>query len=192
MALLLIPVMAQAAPTPPDELARQTVQKVLNDMRGQRDYLRQHPQALYHLINKDLVPLVDLPYMSQLVLGRYWRTASPSQRDRFETAFKNMLIRTYGNALLGFTDSTQIKYLPIRAPKGAQNVTFHAIITTKKGQSYHINLNLQLVSGQWKVYDASVGNLDFMINYRGQFTSQIRRKGLENVIERMEKKYNPE
>ena len=105
---LMLPGLAAAEPTPPQQLAKQTVQKVLSDMDGRRDELRNNPQELYQLVDRDLVPLIDLPYMSQLVLGRYWREATPEQRDRFQTAFKNMLIRTYGSALLGFNDNVDI------------------------------------------------------------------------------------
>ncbi|WP_353180622.1 ABC transporter substrate-binding protein [Salinisphaera sp. T5B8] len=187
---LLVPALALAAPTPPDQLARQTVETVLSKMEARRDELRQNPQELYALIDKELVPLVDLPYMSQLVLGRAWRTATPEQRERFQTAFKNMLIRTYGNGLLSFDDSQEIEYQPVRAPEGAEDVTFRATVTTDDGQKTPVTFQLHVVDGEWKIYDGSVGNLSFVTNYRGQFNSQIRNGGLEQLIERMEARYN--
>jgi len=187
---LLVPALALAAPTPPDQLARETVQSVLSKMEGRRDELRKNPQELYQLIDRELVPLVDLPYMSQLVLGRAWRTATPEQRDRFQTAFKNMLIRTYGNGLLSFDDSQEIEYQPVRAAEGADDVTFRAIVTTDDGQKTPVTFQLHIVDGEWKIYDGSVGNLSFVTNYRGQFNSQIRSGGLEQLIERMESRYS--
>lgn len=188
---LLAPTLALAAPTPPDQLAKQTVQKVLSDMHGHRAELRNNPQQLYQLIDRDLIPLMDLRYMSQLVLGRYWRQASPEQRQRFQVAFKNMLIRTYGSSLLGFDDNVKIDYLPVRAEQGAKDVTFNAVIKGDGGQDTPISLKLHQVDDKWKVYDGSVGNLSFVTNYRGQFNSQIRRNGLESLIDKMEKRYNP-
>ncbi|AWN14389.1 phospholipid-binding protein MlaC [Salinisphaera sp. LB1] len=186
---LMAPALASAAPTPPQQLAKQTVQKVLNDLQGHRAELRKNPQKLHALINRDLVPLIDLPYMSRLVLGRYWRQASPAQRQRFQQAFKNMLIRTYGSALLGFNNNVKIEYRPVRAAKDAKNVTFNAVIHSPNGQDTPVSLQLHEVDGQWKVYDGSIGNLSFVTNYRGQFNSAIRREGLENFIEQLEKRY---
>ena len=186
---VMAPALASAAPTPPQQLAKQTVQKVLNDLDGRRPELRNNPQELYNLIDRDLVPLIDLPYMSQLVLGRYWRQASPQQRQRFQTAFKNMLIRTYGSALLGFNDNVNIEYKPVRAADDANNVTFNAVIKSPNGQDTPVSLQLHQVDDQWKVYDGSVGNLSFVTNYRGQFNSAIRREGLEDFIEQLEKRY---
>lgn len=187
---LLVPALALAAPTPPDQLARETVQSVLSKMEGRRDELRKNPQELYALIDAELLPLVDLPYMSQLVLGRAWRTATPEQRERFQTAFKNMLVRTYGNGLLSFDDSQEIEYQPVRAAEGADDVTFRAIVTTDDGQKTPVTFQLHIVNDEWKIYDGSVGNLSFVTNYRGQFNSQIRNGGLEQLIERMESRYN--
>lgn len=187
--LLLVPGLAMAAPTPPDQLARETVQTVIDRMDGHRQELRQNPQALYDLINSELVPLIDLPYMSQLVLGRAWRNASPEQRQRFQAAFKNMLIRTYGNGLLSFDGSQDIEYQPVRAADDAQDITFRAIVTTDDGQKTPVTFQMHVVDGEWKIYDGSVGNLSFVTNYRGQFNSQIRNGGLEQLIERMESRY---
>lgn len=187
---LLVPALAFAAPTPPDQLARETVQSVMSQMDGRRNELRQNPQELYQLIDNELVPLIDLPYMSQLVLGRAWRTATPEQRDRFQTAFKNMLIRTYGNGLLSFDGSQDIEYQPVRADEGAEDVTFRAIVTTDDGQKTPVTFQMHVVNDEWKIYDGSVGNLSFVTNYRGQFNSQIRNGGLEKLIERMEARYN--
>lgn len=180
-----------AGPIPPEQLARQTVQKVLNDLDGKREELRKHPQQLYALIKRDLLPLIDTKYMSQLVLGRYWREATPEQRKRFETAFTNMLIHTYGSSLLGFNNSVKIEYKPIRAPKGATDVIFRAVLKQPNGTDTPITLHLHLVDGHWKAYDGSVGSLSFVTNYRGQFSSYIRRHGLEKTIEELERRYNP-
>ncbi|MGN8199967.1 MlaC/ttg2D family ABC transporter substrate-binding protein [Salinisphaera sp. RV14] len=187
---LMAPALASAAPTPPQQLAKQTVQKVLNDLDGHRAELRKNPQKLYALINRDLVPLIDLPYMSQLVLGRYWRQASPAQRQHFQKAFKNMLIRTYGSALLGLNNNVKIDYMPVRAAKDAKDVTFNAVIHSRNGQDTRVSLKLHKVDGHWKVYDGSIGNLSFVTNYRGQFNSAIRREGLDHFIEQLEKRYS--
>src|SRR5699024_6629409 len=165
-----------------------TVETLLQAMDGRRDELRANPQQLYALVNRVLVPLVDLNYMSQLVLGRYWRTATPEQRERFKKAFKTMLIRTYGNALLGFTKD-RIEFQPVRAPKDADKITFRAMVITDSGDKVPVSLEMHLVDNQWKVYDGRVGSLSFVTNYRSQFSSYIRRNDLEDLISKMEKRY---
>lgn len=190
---LLIPLMATAAPAnsepkAPQQIAQDTVQTLLQAMQGRRDELRANPQQLYALVNRILVPLVDLDYMSQLVLGRYWRIATPQQRERFKQAFKAMLVRTYASALLGFDDET-VKYLPVRASENADNITFRAIVITESGDQVPVALDMHLVDGQWKVYDGRVGSLSLVTNYRSQFSNYIQNKGLESLIKKMEQRY---
>lgn len=185
--LAALPAAAAESPTP-RQIAKETVQTLLNAMEGRRDELRQNPQQLHQLIKRVLVPLVDVDYMAQLVLGRYWRIATPEQRQRFKVAFKHMLIRTYGSALLGFNDE-QIKYLPIRAPESADNITFRALITTESGSTVPISLKMHRVNGQWKAYDVRVGSISFVTNYRTQFSSYIQSHSLEKLITEMEQRY---
>lgn len=179
---------ASAKPVPPKQVAEQTVQSLLEAMAGRRDELRNNPQELEALVDRILVPLVDVDYMSQLVLGRYWRTATPEQRQHFEQAFKTMLVRTYGNALLEFDDE-QVKYMPVRAADDATDITFRATIITKSGEDVPVSLDMHLVDDQWKVYDGRVGQLSFVTNYRSQFANFIRSHSLDQLIEAMEKRY---
>lgn len=179
---------AQSGPTPPEEVARDTVETILDEMEGRRDELRRNPEQLDALIERVLVPLVDVDYMSRLVLGRHWRDASEDQRERFKAAFKQMLIQTYGGALLEF-EKDQVEFKPLRAEKGAEDVTFHAEVKTESGDSVQVDLDLHLVDGAWRIYNGSVGNLTFVTNYRGQFNQEIRRNGLESLIGKLESRY---
>lgn len=180
---------AAGNPTPPDELARDTVEALLNEIDGRRDELRQDSEKLDAVIERVLVPLIDVEYMSRLVLSRHWRAADEEQRERFQKAFKNMLIRTYGNALLEF-QRENIEFLPLRAEEGAEDVTFHAVVHTESGESIPVDFNLHLVDGEWRIYNGSVGNLTFVTNYRGQFNQEIRRSDLATLIDKLESRYN--
>lgn len=178
----------KAALESPEQIARETVQTLLDEMEGRREELRDDPAKLDALIRRVLVPLVDVGYMSRLVLGPYWREASESQRRRFENAFQKMLIQTYGDALIGFRKE-QIEFLPIRAGESADDVTFHAVVHTESGENVQVDFNLHLVNGRWRIYNGSVGNLTFVTNYRAQFNQEIRRSDLETLIGKLESRY---
>lgn len=179
---------SQSKPVPPEKVARQAVQDLLTGLEGKREEYLRNPEGLYDLVDRVLIPLIDIDYAAQLVVGRAWRDATPEQRQRFIAAFKVMLIQTYGNALISFSED-QIEFLPLLAPEGADDVTFKALAVTEQGDKIPVNLDLHLVDGQWKVYNGSVGSLSFITNYRAQFSQQIRQNGLEKLIQRMEKRY---
>lgn len=180
---------SQSKPVPPEKVAKDAVNELLAGLEGNREKFLRDPEGLYDLVDRVLVPLIDIKYTAQLVVGRAWRDATPEQRERFITAFKVMLVQTYGNALIGF-QKDQIEFLPLRAPEGADDVTFKALAVTDQGDKIPVNLDLHLVDNQWKMYNGSVGSLSFVTNYRAQFNQQIKQGGLEQLIQRMEKRYH--
>lgn len=178
----------QAQPRDPHAVAKETVDEVLSRLEKNRATYKKNPDKLYAMIEEVLVPHVDTDYMAQLVLGRHWRSASEAQREQFIELFKNMVIQTYGNALLGFDDE-KIEYLPIRAEDDATDITFRAEVTTDNGDTVPVTLDMHVVDGQWQVYNGSVGNLSFVTNYRGQFNAQIKAGGMSNLLDKLEKRY---
>lgn len=191
VAALLLTTTAFAAdcePTPPGEVARSTVETLLSELSANREAMQQNPELLYQMIERVLVPHVDVDYMARLVLGRHARTATDQQLERFTAAFKQMIIQTYGNALYGFDDE-QVKFLPVRAEDGAEDITFRAVVVTDQGDEVPVSLDLHLVDCEWKVYNGSIGNLSFVTSYRGQFNAMIQAAGLETLIQQMEQRY---
>ena len=61
------------------------------------------PAKLDALVGNVLLPNFDSEYAARLVLGQYWRSATPEQRKRFVDAFYKSLLRNYGAALIDFT-----------------------------------------------------------------------------------------
>lgn len=180
---------AVAKPVPPQQVAKQTVQEVLKAMAGRREALRNNPQELNTLIKKHLLPVVDVDYMAQLTLGRYWRQLSSDQRQKFIKAFTNMMIAVYGDALLRLKSGENMEYKPVRAPDDAKRVPFTAVYHAPNGPDINLTLKLHLVNGQWKVYDVLGENLSFIANYRNQFTSHIRSAGLDQFVQKMVNMY---
>src|SRR5574337_2176912 len=88
---------ALLSPTP---VVQRTAQEILSQVSSQRVELERDPQQLYALVGKDLLPHFDFDYASRLVLGPYWRSATPAQRKAFEDAFYRFLVNSYANGLL--------------------------------------------------------------------------------------------
>ena len=103
----------------PEDMVRQTAQQVLGKLQQDRARLQAHPDAIYGLIESDILPHFDFDRMSRWVLARYWRNATQQQRNRFETQFRNLLVNTYGNALLRYSGE-KISYQPTPVPEQSQ------------------------------------------------------------------------
>lgn len=178
---------ALAAIVPPDQVARETADMTLREIKARKQELSADPQKLYALVEQQILPHFDFDRISQLVLGKHWKDASPEQRERFSSAFQWMLIRSYSHALIEY-DSERIEWAPLRLPAGTTDVVIRSNVVRKGGPPIPINYNIHLKNDQWLVYDVSIDAISLVTNYRGTFANEIRKGGLDSLIARLEQK----
>lgn len=142
--------------------------------------------GFYKVVDEKVVPHFDTKGIAQLVLGRNWKTATPEQRTRFESAFKDSLIRTYARAMLDYHDSVNAEWAPLRAEAGATDVTVNAKILRKDAPPIPLAFSVHLVGDQWKIYDIAVENISLITNFRSQVNVEIKASGLDAVIKKFE------
>lgn len=177
---------AQAAPTPPDVAVKETTEKMRSLIAANHAAYKADKSKFYAVVDEVLVPRFDVPGISKLVLGRNWRSATPEQRTRFQSAFKNSLIRNYADALLENYDSADAKFQSLRLVGGETDVTVKAELIRKVGSPIAVGFSMQLVGNDWKVYDVIIENLSLVTNFRGQFNEEIKKGGLDALITRIE------
>ncbi len=139
-------------------------------------------QAYYKVVDQLIVPRFDVPYVAQLVMGVYWRQATPQQRKDFQDAFKDMLIRSYANALLENAKTTTVEWLPSRYQEGAKTATVKTLLVRDTGQKYPIDFAVRRVGDDWKIYDIIVDNISLVLNFRTQIAGDLKRNGIDAVI----------
>jgi phospholipid transport system substrate-binding protein len=105
------------AETMPDQTAREVSDKIVKLIKSNRDAYAKDYGKLYQMVDQNLLPYFDFRKMSQQVLGPTWRSATPEQRDKFTKEFRDLMVRTYGTALLKYTDQ-EIVYSPLRIAPG--------------------------------------------------------------------------
>jgi phospholipid transport system substrate-binding protein len=183
---LSLPLVGQAA-SGPQELVKETTDQTLLRLQRERTVLQQNPDGIYDLVKEVITPHFDFVRISTWVLGKYWRTASKDQKLRFVTAFRTILVQTYGVVLLDYTDQ-EIRYLPLRDDPASGDVTVRTEVVQPNGKVVSINYQLYLNNGAWKVYDISVEGVSLVTNFRTSFATEIKQSGLDTLIKRLEAK----
>jgi phospholipid transport system substrate-binding protein len=171
----------------PLELVRETANKVLADVTANKDRLRAHPKQILALVEGTVAKHFDFRTMTQLALGRYWRQATDDQKDRLSAEFKDLLVRTYGSALLGYSGE-EIQYLPIAGQTQADRVTIPTRVSQRGGPPIPINYRLHRDGGEWQVYDVVIDGISLVTNYRSSFSSEVRRGGIDGLIQTLAKR----
>ncbi|WP_318769308.1 ABC transporter substrate-binding protein [Tepidimonas sp.] len=132
------------------------------------------------LVDSKLMPHVDFERMTASAVGRFWRQATPEQRQRLMAEFKTLLVRTYSGALTQITDQTLV-IRPLRAAPEATEVVVRSEIRGK-GDPIQLDYRLARTAQGWKVYDLNVLGVWLVDTYRTQFAQEISARGIDGLI----------
>ena len=177
----------------PDAELKAATDQIRGLIKGHYAEYKADQAKYYKVVNDVVVPRFDVPGIAKLVLGQNYRSATQEQRDRFASAFKDMLVGSYANAMLDNYNSVNITWMPPRASANATDVAVNTSLARDNGQSYAIGFRVHVVDGDWKIWDITVENVSLVLNFRTQIASEIKRTSLDDVISRMEKgQFKPE
>jgi len=177
---------AASTQLPPDKIIQQTATQMLSTVSKERAELQQHPDKLYALIGKILLPHFDLGYASRLVLGPYWRTATPEQRQAFQQAFYKFLVHSYANGLLqGNYSDRNLEVQPWRGSADDNHAMIRSKVLRANAPPVEVDWAMVRTKDGWKAFDVSIEGISYVMNYRNQFGPEIQQKGMDELIKRL-------
>lgn len=183
--------LAQSATVSPNAVIEEAVQLLSDRLEGRKDELAKDKDALYALIDEILLPRFARKYAAALVLGKHWRGATAEQRSSFVDAFYNTLLHQYADGLLEFDDS-RVQILKFRGDENAKRSTVKTKVKLDDGTQVPVNYGLVKRDDGWLLYDVTFEGISYIRNYRAEFNAEIRKKGLDSVIERLQKQADSE
>jgi phospholipid transport system substrate-binding protein len=171
----------------PEAVIRSASEAALAAIEGRQDELRQNEDELFRLVDEILVPIWDRKYSGQLVMGKYWRDASPEERERFITGLYRKLLRTYGDAILNYR-SDQLTIVGTRGDLAEGKVMVDSEVKLDDGTPVPVSYRLRRSKsgGDWLIYDVVVEGISYVANYRKQYASEFRNKGVKGVLADLE------
>jgi phospholipid transport system substrate-binding protein len=192
MPLLLLWSASVFASLSPQAMLNQVTDSLLAELQAQRTEVANDPSHLFELVDRVLVPHVDIQRMAQFALGTHWRGASAEQRQRFTAEFRTLLVRFYTAALLD--DPRKLDEIlevgrsiialqpEVIAADGRSATVRGQVNLPKRNMEVPLAFRLIAADGGWKVIDVTVEGISIITNYRKSFDSDVRRDGLEQVI----------
>ena len=170
-----------AAEANPQQQIRETANLVLNSIKTHGDAYRSDPGKLFALVDEVVLPHFDFDEMTDLALGKYRKKVSAEQKPLIVAEFRNLLVRTYGMALLEFNDRA-ITYLPFDGQLASGDVIVKTQIEQSSGPPIQLDYRIKQGDQGWKVYDISVDQISLVTNYRSSFARQIKKNGVDGLI----------
>ncbi len=172
---------------PARALLENTSAAIIEKLNSERARIEAEPQLLVSHIKKTIIPHFSMSIISRFALGRHWKQANETQRERFMEAFQTLLIRTYGTTLLKHSDK-EIRFAPVAAAPNAKQVEVKSEVLLGANQKLPINYRLRLTGERWKVFDIKVNGISLVNTYRGSFNTRIRSAGLDALINDLEQR----
>jgi phospholipid transport system substrate-binding protein len=176
---------AAATDQSPSDVVQAAAQGMLTDLDKDRAGYKRDPAKVGQLVDKYLLPHFDTEYSARLVLGKYWRTATPEQRQQFIDAFYHSLLSNYGAALTEFT-SDRLKIYPTTADPSKPTATVRTEVKRDNGDRVAVNYYMHRTPQGWKAWDVVIDGISYVNSYRTDFGEQIEQQGIDAVIKRLQ------
>src|SRR5215831_2526934 len=174
-----------AAEKGPSEVVEAAAEGMLHALDKDRAAFKRDPAKVGELVNTYLLPHWDTEYSARLVLGKYWRTATPEQRQRFIDAFYHSLLSNYGTALAEFT-ADRLKIYPTNVDPAKPIATVRTEVKRDNGDRVSVNYYMHRTPQGWKAWDVVIDGISYVNSYRTDFGEQIEQQGIDSVIKRLQ------
>lgn len=176
---------AQAAPDPkgaPDAFVQAVAEDVLAVLKADPQLQAGDIRRVNQVVDQRVLPYVDFEKTTRLAVGRYWRDATPAQRQALVDGFRGTLVRTYSGAFSKVNSTASITMLPFRGDAAADDVVVRTQVAQSGQQPAAVDYRLERSPQGWRIYDVSVEGIWLIQNYRNQFASQIQQNGIDGLI----------
>jgi phospholipid transport system substrate-binding protein len=180
VALTLLAASALRAETAPDALIERVSGEVIEAVKADKAIQAGDVKRINALVDDKVMPHVNFQRMTSLAMGRYWRQATPEQKQRLQEEFKTLLVRTYSGALTQVKDQT-VQLKPMRNRPGDTEVIVRTEVRGG-GEPIQLDYRLEKAGDTWRIYDVNVLGVWLVEQYRNSFAQEIGAKGIDGLI----------
>ena len=187
-ASLLLSPGALAQQMAPDALVKSVTDEVLDIIRKDKDIKAGSTRRAIELVEQKVLPHFSFTRMTALAVGKDWRQATPEQQKVLTEEFRDLLVRTYSNALIAYKNES-VDYRPFKMQPGETDVTVRTQIHQAGArQPITLDYSLEKNGSAWKVYDVVVAGVSLVTNYRSSFATEIRNGGIDGLVKTLKAK----
>lgn len=169
----------------PIEFLENVSSAVMGELSKNKDQIARNPHQLYDLIQKFIIPNVNFIEMGQWIAGRKaWSLASTEQQDDFIKQFKVLVVKTYGSALVGYSDN-KIVFPAQSFDETKERIEIMSWVKRQANDDIRVKYRLVKDGDSWKVYDLEVEGVSILRGFMAQFSEGIKAQGLSSAIQQM-------
>lgn len=185
---MIAPLAANAADASnPYQQMQVAAEKVFTRLTNEQPKIKQNPDYLRTVVKEELLPYIQVKYAGALVLGRYYRDATPAQRDAYMPAFEAYMEQAYGQALAMYTGQ-KYQIAPEQPLGDKDNVSIRITINDTNDRP-PIRLDFQwrknTKTGEWQAYDMIAEGISMITTKQNEWAETLRRDGVDGLTKQL-------
>lgn len=169
--------------TNPYHLMGEAADRIFTRLAKEQPAIKQNPEILRTIVRQELMPYVQVKYAGALVLGRYFKDATPAQKDAYFAAFDDYIVQSYAQAMTMYNG--QSYEIAPEKPVGNANIIAIRINVIEKGGRPPVRLDFQWrknsKTGYWQAYDMSVEGVSMITTKQNEWGDILRKKGVDEL-----------
>ena len=179
------------AETSPYVLMQQASDKLFADIKNNQAKIKKDPNYLRTIVRNDLLPYVQVNYAGSLVLGSYFKSTTPEQREKFFKAFSDFIEQAYAQVLTAYTDQN-IQIEPAKEVGDKNLVSIRVNIMqkwwTSANQIRFQNGVKNSKTGEWQANDmVAEGREVMVVTKQNEWSGILRQQGIEALTAQIQK-----
>jgi phospholipid transport system substrate-binding protein len=129
----------------------------------------------------------DFPTIGRFVLGRYWNSATPQQRDEYIKVFTDFVAKSYSRRLAEEAAVSGFNINSIR-DLGEGDFLVQTAITRPSAAPLNYEWRVRDGSGGTKIVDVVVEGVSLLVTQRSDFTAVASQNGVDGLIASLREK----
>ncbi|BBB63235.1 hypothetical protein UNDYM_4937 [Undibacterium sp. YM2] len=178
---------AAQAQEAPDVLIKRLSQEILDLAKSDKDIQAGNQKKVYDMVENKILPYIDFPRMTSLAAGKSWKEATPAQQKQLTNEFRTLLVFTYSGAISQIKDQ-RVEFKPMRADPTDTEVEVRSQVIQSRGEPIVLNYRLEKLPAGWKIFDINVLGAWLVETYKGSFSAEISKSGIDGLIQTLAEK----
>ncbi len=132
---------------------------------------------------------LDIQFIGQFVLGRYWRTATAEQRQEFIDAYRELNVQTWSKRFDEFKGRNFV-FKGTDASNSANQIFVNSTVPMEQGEPAKVVWRVKQTGNEFKIVDIIIENVSLAITARNEYTAFIKQSpdGVAGLIKNLQEK----
>ena len=142
----------------------------------------------YNFLKPTIVENFNIPLISKVILGRYWKTISKEEKDKFINLFNQLTITTYVSRFDSYKNQNFKNISLQKLKKNRYLIKTEFVRPKEKSVSFDYIVQKDKNGEKWRIISVIAEGVNDLSLKRAEYASIIKKYGFDGLIAKIEQK----